>query len=469
MSPLRWLARSRLRLALASLVALAGFFGLALPLASWVREASRSVSMDMVLLTLWLLALLLGAYCVAVLIGDRIFPYRWRERMVLGEDVPPPEAASELLPPPIPKSHGLAFALIFVGLVVAGVVAVESITGNFFSEYQRIGSKRTVLRGDNEPLKLTLIGELADKRLEGESRDALRLLDVGWRDDRQSDEVRDAALMALGRLALSFDTSMAAWALEGVRAHWELELLRELRQKIAPDLRQALSTASPTRARHILLALGKIREDASFEPIAERVRAEAASPSPTLGAAVLALGLLRDPRGIKPLLEVAPKLANTPYFRDLAWSIGRISLSYPPHSDPAIDAQFGELAVVLGGLAQEGPLGQRCDAAYALRLTGDARIATPLIATFDRSADAGDCEAGYVDNDGLAPEMVGATEPFQLRVLKALADVAVGNQEVITWLRSRKDDPRFSEYMRGQLRETLRLIEASDASDPQPR
>lgn len=468
MSPLRWLARSRLRLALASLLSVAIFFGLALPLAGWVRDTSRSVSTDMVLLTLWLLTLLVGAYCVAVLIGDRIFPYRWRERMVLGEDVPPPEAKNDLLPPPIPKSHGLAFAVIFVGLVVAGVFTVEAITGHFFSEYQRIGSKRTLLRGDNEPLKLKLIGELADKRLEGESRDALRLLDTLWRDDRQSDAVRDAGLVALGRLALSFDTSMAAWAREGVRDHWELELLRELRQKIAGDLRAALRTASPDRAQHILLALGKIREDASFAPIAERVRAETDSPSPTLGAAVLALGLLRDPRGIKPLLDVAPKLANTPYFRDLAWSVGRISLSYPPHSDPAIDAQFGELAEVLGRLTQEGTLQRRCDAAYALRLTGDARIAKPLIVTFDGSADAGDCEAGYVENDGLAPEMVGATEPFQLRVLKALAEVAVGNTEVLSWLRSRKDDPRFSEYIRGQIGETLRLVEASEASDAPP-
>jgi hypothetical protein len=469
MSPLRWLARTRLRLASASLVALACFFGLALPLAGWVRDTSRSVSTDMALLTLWLLTLLLGAYCVAVLIGDRIFPHRWRERMVLGDDVPPPEAENDLLPPPIPKSHGLAFSLIFVGLVVAGVLMAESITGQFFSEYQRIGSKRTVLRGDNEPLKLTLIGELADKRLEGESRDALRLLDTIWRDDRQSDEVRDAALMALGRLAFSFDTSMAAWAREGVRDHWELELLRELRQQIAADLRGTLTSASAGRARHILLTLGKIREDASFEPIAQRVVAEAESPSPTLGAAVLALGLLRDPRGIKPLLDVAPRLANTTYFRDLAWSIGRISLSYPPHSDPAIDAQFGELAVVLGRLTQEGPLERRCDAAYALRLTGDARIAAPLMATFDSSADAGNCDAGYVENDGLAPEMVGATEPFQLRVLKGLAEVAVGNAEVISWLRSRKEDPRFSEYIRGQLLETLRLIEASDAAEAEPR
>ncbi|MEZ4269167.1 MAG: hypothetical protein R3F39_22655 [Myxococcota bacterium] len=461
MSPLRWLARSRLRLVLASLIALGIFFGLALPLSSWVRELSRSVSTDMALLTLWLLTLLLGAYCVTVLIGDRIFPYRWRERIVLGDDVPPPEATDELLPPPIPKSHGLAFSVIFVGLVVGGVLSAEAITGDFFAEYQRIGSKRTVLRGDNEALKLTLIGELADKRLEGESRDALRLLDTLWRDERQSEAIRDAALKALGRLALSFDTSMAAWAREGVREHWELELLRELRQQIAADLRAALATATGERARHLLLTLGKIREGASLEPIAAKVRAGAESPDATLGAAILALGLLRDPHGIVPLLEIAPKIATTPYFRDLAWSVGRISLSYPPHSDDELDAKFGELAEVLGRLTQEGPLERRCDAAYALRLTGDARITAPLIAAFDASADAGDCEAGYVDNDGLAPEMVGATEPFQLRVLKGLADVAVGNDQVVDWLRSRKEDPRFSEYIRGQLLETLRLVEAS--------
>lgn len=464
MSPLRWLARTRLRLAVASLIALALYLGLALPLAAWVRDSSRSVSIDMGLLTSWLLALLLGAYCLAVLIGDRVFPYRWRERMVLGEDVPPPEAANDLLPPPIPKSHGLSFALLFVGLVVAGVFTAEALTGGFFSEYQRVGSKRTLLRGDNQALKITLLNELADQRHESETRVALRLLDTTWRDDQQSDAVRDAALVALGRLALSLDTSMAAWAREGVREHWELELLRELRQQVAPDLRAALGGASPQRARHLLLALGKIREDASFELIADLVRAEAAAPSSTLEAAIVALGLLRDPRGLKPLTEVAPAIAESPYFRALAWSVGRIALSYQPHSDAEVDAQFGALATLLGGLAQTGALERRCDAAYALRLTGDERIAEPLFAAFDGAIDAGTCEAGYVENDGPAPEMVGATEPLQLRVLKGLADVAVGHDRVIDWLRKRKDDTRLSDYIRAQVLETLRLLESADAT-----
>ncbi|MCB9514508.1 MAG: hypothetical protein H6744_07435 [Deltaproteobacteria bacterium] len=463
MSPLRWLARSRGRLALAALIALGIYFGSLLPLASWVRDSSRSVSGDMAMLTAWLLSLLLGAFCLSVLIGDLVFPHRWRERVVLGEEVPPPEAESDLLPPPIPRSHGLSFSLLFVALVVAGAMSAEALSGGFVSEYQRIGSKRTIFRGDNEELKLSLIGELADKRLEVQSRDAVQLLDVLWRDDRQSAAVRDAAIVGLGRLATSFDTSMAAWAREGVRDHWELTLLRSLRSDVAPDLREALRSAEPTRARHLLLALGKIRESESFEPIAARVRAEAAAPTETFGAALLALGLLRDPRGLAPLIEVAPRVADRPELRPLAWSVGRLALSYAPHSDPEIDARFGELVKVLGALISTGSLPRRCDAAYALRLTGDSRIAPPLFAALEQTGGEGTCEAGYVDIDGLAPELVGATEPFKLRLLKAVAEVAVGNDEVIDWLRRHKADPAMSEFMRGQIVETLSLVEAAAA------
>ena len=39
--------------------------------------------------------------------------------------------------------------------------------------------------------------------------------------------------------------------------------------------------------------------------------------------------------------------------------------------------------------------------------------------------------------------------------------VAVGNDEVTAWAEARKDDEQYSEFVRGQLREMLRLIEAN--------
>ena len=79
----------------------------------------------------------------------------------------------------------------------------------------------------------------------------------------------------------------------------------------------------------------------------------------------------------------------------------------------------------------------------------------------DREGAEAICPTVSVEVGEQAPELVVATEPFRLRVIRGLAMVAVGNEEITAWAEARKDDSKYTEFVRGQLREMLRLIEAS--------
>ncbi|MGM0578274.1 MAG: hypothetical protein ACQEXJ_21300 [Myxococcota bacterium] len=462
MSPFRWLARTRTRLAVAAVVAFGLLFGAALPVADYVRHASDSVVGDMGILTLWLFLLLTGSVCLGILLGDQIFPHRWRERVILGESVEIAEPEDPLAPPPLPRSHMLGFSAIVVVLVVVGALAIEAMTGGFFGEYQRVGSKRTILRGDNTELKLDLIGELADKHREPLVRDALELLDMAWRDERQPPEVRDAALVALGQLAGSLVSSVDSWVEEGVRDHWEIDLVRDLRRHVAPDLRDVFESSRPETAAHVARTLGKLRDRESVDLFVEWARQHAEDPGPPWLGAVSALGLIREPAAMKPLSRLAPKVAgDREAFRTLAWAIGEISRHYVPETDDDVDAFYPKLIGIFGDLADDGPIQRRCDAVHVLGNTGHAAIADPLFEAFDAEGAAATCEVGYVDLDAEAPELIAIEEPLRLRILRGLGLVAVGNERVLGWARERQDDEEYSKFIRGQLREVIRMAEAS--------
>ena len=149
-------------------------------------------------------------------------------------------------------------------------------------------------------------------------------------------------------------------------------------------------------------------------------------------------------------------------FTSLAYAVGETSRLYIPETDDAVDAYFGTLVEVFGKLVGQGPLPRRCEAVDVLRKTGDARIAGSLTALFDAPVSKGLCPSAYVDLGERAPEVMVTSELLRLRILRALALVAVGNEEVLAWARDRaaSDDQRYSDYIRAQIRELLRLAEA---------
>ena len=458
---LRWLARSRVRLVVAALLAWCGVIGAAGPIASHVRDQSVSVTSNMLLMTAWFATLLVGSLCLAVLIGDRVFPYRWRERVILGDPVPPPEAVNDLLPPPIVKTHLMSFAIILVVIVSAGGFGLEQLTGGFVGEYQRVGHKLTILRGDNDALKIELIDELADPRREAFVTDALQVLDRAWRDERQPLDVREAALLALGRLSGSLVSSVDSWVREGVKDHWEIAMVRTLRREVAPDVGPLVTGSEPRLATVAAWMLGKLRSEAASDPLLRCAAAVEETDSTVWSACVAGLGLSRDTRALAPLTRLAPRVAGDEATEVLAFATGEIARHYIVGGDDQTDAFFGELVETWAPLATEGSLRRRCAALDVLRKTGDARIAEPLFAIFEAEGADADCPPVHLRIGERADELVVVYEPLRLRVLRALGYIAVGNDEVLDWTRARVAAGGYGLFIDTQLKRLLEMAEAA--------
>ena len=160
-----------------------------------------------------------AALALAVLLADKLFPHRWRERVVLGIDIPPPDEEDPMLPPVIYKTHLGGFTMLLLTLIICLSGVLEVATAGLFAEYQRVGHMRTLLRTDNTELKLELLTEVSQALRETHIESALTVIDLAWRDKRQPAEVRTAGMNALGRLSYSLATSMDSWVKQGIEEH----------------------------------------------------------------------------------------------------------------------------------------------------------------------------------------------------------------------------------------------------------
>ena len=462
---LRWLAQSRGRLAACALISLSALFAAANPIAAQIRDHSDSVTQDTMVLTGWLLALLIGAMCLAILIGDRLFGSTWRKVVICGEPEPPRDDDFLVIAPQ--KNHFLGLSIILGGLVALGAWGLEWTTDGFLADYQRMGHKRSIMRGDNEALKLELIQDLADVRRERFVQDAVTLLDVTWRDTTQSDEIRQAALVSLGRLGYSLVTSMHSWVKAGVTDHWEIPLVRYLRKSVSPALIEHAERPDATFKADIYLVLGKLGHSQGVSFLLERVEEASAPIDANWQAAVIALGLAQDEASLGRLVGVlearGPEL-DAQAFTDLGYALGEVARHYVPGTDKGVEAHFGTLSQVVGKLtAQGGPKTQaptahvRCVGADILRKTGAASIAEPLFALFDAEGSDITCEATHVETGEKAPELVVRSEPLRLRILRALGLVALGNDYVLEWVKERQKKGGYGEFIESQLRRLLEL------------
>ncbi|MEC9073435.1 MAG: hypothetical protein VX938_13675, partial [Myxococcota bacterium] len=312
MTPLQWVVATRRRLWAAAIASALVAFGLAPLVSSFVRDHSRSIGDDMLALTGWCLVALGCSLCLAILAGERLFTYGWRERVFLGLDVTPPESDDPMEPPVVLKTHTGAFVFVWIFVLLTCLGTLELVTGGLFAEYQTVGRMRTLLRSDNHEMKRAMMAEIADLRTEEEVRAGLPVVDMAWRDARQPEEVQLAALRSLGRLSLSLVTSATSWRKEGVHEHWEMDILRTLRTQIVPDLRLAFDKSSGHRKALLAFALGKVRDHRSVPQLLKAARRGVEEGAHEETRAIFAaLGVLHDPDALRGLVEMAPGLYDS--------------------------------------------------------------------------------------------------------------------------------------------------------------
>jgi hypothetical protein len=463
---LRWLARSRLRLLVCALVSLSALFLAANPIAAHIRDHSDSVTDDTMILTGWLLALLIGAMCLAILIGERLFGDGWRRYIICGEPEPLREEDFLIVAPQ--KNHFFGLSLLLAGLVGFGGWGLERTTDGFLADYQRMGHKRSILRGANEPLKLELIADLAEVRRELFVQDAVAILDMTWRNEAQNEALRRAAIVSLGRLGHSLVTSMHSWIKAGVRDHWEIPQVRYLRRSVAPALAELAKQPGSPYAPEIYLLLGKLGHAQAVEALLQRTESTSVPIDASWQAAVVGLGIAQDEASLARLIAVLETRSadlEAQHLTDIAFALGEVARHYIPGTDKAVDQEFTTLSAVVGKLiGPDGPTSDvlsrdhvRCTGVDILRKTGASTIAEPLFQLFDADGVDINCEASHVDTGEKAPELVVRAEPLRLRILRALGLIALGNEHVLEWVRERHPKPEYGEFIQSQLRRILDL------------
>lgn len=442
MTLFRWIAGSTTRLALFALGGIAAGILLAPPAAEFVRYASTSPVTNLLIKTAFAFAVLATATLLAILIGDRVFPGRWRERVILGRRVAPSAPDDTMEAVQGLKSYYLQFSVIIAALCIVGGVSVDRGTQLFSdSDYDR-----TTLRGDSVERKVAIIRELAEGRTEPDVHHAIELLDTVWRDERQPAEVREAALDALAEVVEYLVRSVETWLSEGRTDSWHGALVVDLRRTLAPDLR-ALHPTAPAPLRPYLSYLLGALQDVAANPLLEaELVAHPEEASREWRGALAGLGAARQSRLLPRIVSLLEAGRTDGAYVLVAWATKEaVRAFYRGHADPErapedeAEAIARATAFFVSELQTATPE-RRCIAAELLRFTGHAAARDPLLAAFDLPiARQTACAQARAEVPGGGDAWIGTVdESLQARIVQAIATLARGDARISAWVQDKR-------------------------------
>jgi predicted flap endonuclease-1-like 5' DNA nuclease len=439
---IRWFAGERWRLAAAAALLLGVLLGVGPVATAWIWDESSSHLANLLILLGLAFALLGFGGAVATLVGDVVFPNRWRERVILGRRVAGP--ADDALDSPDTvrgmKTYMLPFSALFVVAIAGAGFGFDAASGGFLKQYQRFGSLRTTLRSDDTAGKLESLSALAGERRENRLMPILELLDLTWRDPRQPDEVRSAALAAMGKLVAYLSDAIDSWMAEGRQDSWQQSRFAELRETLAPQLREARERAEPARAVELTHLLGLLRDLGSEPALIAHVTDRTAAGTPGWRAAVIALGRMRTFAAFEAVVPLATwtELDDEAWFA-VAFAMQALAREYHRNRPDLEESRIPEreqealskAVSIWAPLLSEGADTHRCVATMVALYLRDARMRDPIIAAFDAPAGADMlCPSVPVDVGLGRREYVAEQGFFRRRLIDALALIALGDPEV---------------------------------------
>lgn len=457
-----WICQSRQRLAVSASLCFVVLLAPSGALAEYIRTTSASPVGDMLIQTVWLAFCLPASYFTSVLIGDVVFPNRWRERVILGNAEAGEAAMADDDPMAAVRAirHTRTYKLPFYMLVVVGVLgcasAIEAVSDGFLTEYQERGYFRTLMRTQKHDVKIAVIEEQADKRRQSHVTVAVQQLTAVFNDETQPPQVRQAAAKTLGQLGRYVVQAIDSWnAKSTAQGHWELDLLRQMHGKTAPGLRRAFAEGRSDMRRTVAIALGKMRDAGAGPMLVEYLLRHTKTVDEVYLGAASAMGFLHDFDRMSGLLRVAEMVKEQPEaFRVVSWAVGQTSRKFQVyvHETGPPPKEFDALITLYGELVKTGSTQQRCVAAHVLNDTGHAGIIPILMDAFDSPGSDATCARHEIAMDEPAPLVMGDRQPVRRAVLWSFRNVSRGSEEVAEWASKRAQDASLSATMRDNLR-----------------
>ncbi len=313
------LARTRGRLIASALTAYALFFGGGLYVAHAINDTSTSVFLNLALITLVMLLMLIASYIGGMLFGDLFFPGRWRERVLLGQNLQIQADDPEAIDPTLHRDFNAHFLAAVAVITIASYFALNLASDNFLSEYNEMGFHLTRLRSDDEAEKQQALKELArslytDRWHEKKVSSAI-LKEL----DNPDEQTRRMAMFTVRRTCPRSDSH------EPRRLVLEVE--RACLIQALPRLVELLDQGSPDSRADAALTLGALADRRATPHLARALKAASGNEILSLGA-IRGAVLLNDP-------ELAPAItpfmnADSPLVRAHAfWALGKLKHAEP--------------------------------------------------------------------------------------------------------------------------------------------
>ena len=285
---LQSLARTRRRLVVSTILAVAATYGLGFWSAHYILETSTSVVANMFIITGDMFLVLIASFLATVLIGDLTFAGPWRETVFLGD-------RSDAEDAPV-SNHNGEFLVILLLLIIGNAFALNFATGNFLERYHTVGYFQVRLRAEAPDQRVAALETLTrDHNFQIWEQSDVQQLVVDSLDD-PAPKVR----------------AMAAWSAGKME---NLEAREKLKQLVETD-------DSPRVIADAAVALGKLGLDAEARrSIEERMTS---SEDETLVVGTLrGLGLMGSSRSIDKIVPLLDS-DNEPIMVHAYWALRQI-------------------------------------------------------------------------------------------------------------------------------------------------
>lgn len=456
-APLRWVAGTRVRLLIAINVAAVLMLALAPLLSSYIRNDSTSPSLDMLLITAWMLVLLIVSVLEAVLAGDLLFRHQWRERVVLGQsDLPVDDDDPEV----VHRAHRtrmLGFAILVAAFALVNGALVNMASGRFLDYYGELGWYRTVMRGDDASLKSRAIRDATQTQTATLDTLVDEVLVPALGDDDPA--VRQEALWGLVEVSRRMSRSVDILNADNAPAdRWEYAVANKLRREVAPLGRSLFQTGEGEARVAAARLLGSLRDHAAIPLLGLAVQEEGADPE-VRAQALVALGEMASLEALEPLLWAVERLEADQRAVTMAlWGVGEIFRTWAPDDrDALLPPVVDRASEVLARSLRSASRVNQCVAAESLIRMADARTADAVMAAFEAPESSFDCPTEELrEHDGRVRTLAGS-EPYRLKLLRVIARVVVDNEAVVAWLDRTAERGGWGETIQRELDNVVKL------------
>ena len=460
--PLRWVAATRVRLLIAINLSAVVMLAFAPTVGSYVRHQSTSPTVDLLLITSWMFVLLVVSIFEAILAGDLLFRHRWRERVILGEEIVDISGDVDADPELLHKrtrTNILGFSLLVVAFALLNGTLVNVVSGRFMDYYQQTGYYRTVMRSDDIALKKTALLDIAQVQ-----KPVLQelVMDIVVPVAAGDDPVmRVEGLYCLSEVARRMSRSVDILnADDAPGTRWEYGTLSTLKKEVAPLARRLFETGHGDEKVAAARLLGSLRDVEAVPLLARYVEDPDADPQER-AQVLLALSEMNDLAALEPLLFATERLSADQRSQTFAlYGVGEVFKYYAPDNREALPPVVDEASETLVRVLPKLSKVNQCVAVDALQKMADARTAPALQALFESDESTFECPtAEEREHDGRV-KTLSTSDPIRIKILRVVARLVVGDDEVLRWLEREAASDAYSDEINRELDNVLSLAQA---------